>query len=405
MTYGSGGDGIRQDLIHEWNTGERGHYPTARIVEVSEIADLDRSEMIAAEQAHSSDYDVLNLDVAWIPEFVAGGFVQEIDEGELDSPGGFLDKPMEAGRVDGKLWAVPFNTDVGLLYFRRDLLEFGQDVGENVGENVADSLSDSELAPKTWGQMDGMCRSAESSKPEIRCYSGQFASYEGLTVNTLEFVHAADGRLVQGDDVTVDKHAAAGLRRLEALVDDDKVPEDALAQHEAESLQAFHEGRVLFLRHWPYAYRALSADLSSDHRISGGTPSSFEVGVAPLPHVPAANGGGVLGGQSLAIARYSDQPEAALALIKFLTSKKSQRALGKDGSFAPTRGSAYEGRAAPYPTVKRAVEQASLRPSSAYYTGFSQVLHSRVHKALQEKADIDVETLESALERALTGRG
>ncbi len=112
-------DGQRGKLIEQWNAL---HPDTqALIVELPEIADAQRSEMLARAQAGGGGVDVYNLDVTWTAEFAAAGFLQSLDESRVRT-GDFLPGPLSSCRYDDRLWALPFNTDVGLLYYNTELL-------------------------------------------------------------------------------------------------------------------------------------------------------------------------------------------------------------------------------------------------------------------------------------------
>ena len=109
---------------------------TARIVELPPNADAQRAEMLARAQSGAGNgVDVYNLDVTWTAEFAEAGYLRQLDEAALAQDGflaGFLKGPLRTCRyprtegpdgVDtGPLWALPFNADVGLLYYNTQLL-------------------------------------------------------------------------------------------------------------------------------------------------------------------------------------------------------------------------------------------------------------------------------------------
>jgi multiple sugar transport system substrate-binding protein len=154
----------RRLLVEEWN---RVHpESTARIVELSPIADAQHSEMLARAQSEHPDVDVYNLDVTWTAEFAAGGYIQPLDESRVQTAE-FFDGPLSTCRYDGRLWALPFNADLGLLYYRTDLLE-------QIGRP----------APQDWDTLVDQAEAvrAISGDRPIAGYVGQTADYEGLTV-------------------------------------------------------------------------------------------------------------------------------------------------------------------------------------------------------------------------------
>jgi multiple sugar transport system substrate-binding protein len=74
--------------------------------------------------SHSADIDVLNLDVIWVPEFAAAGWLLPMD-GAAAAAGlslnDFLPSGLACSRYQGKLYALPWFADAGLLYYRTDL--------------------------------------------------------------------------------------------------------------------------------------------------------------------------------------------------------------------------------------------------------------------------------------------
>src|SRR5690606_26229473 len=131
----------------------------------------------------------------------------------------------------------------------------------------------------------------------------------------------------------------------------------ALAYKEEESKQAFQNGRLLFLRNWPYAYVAASAPES---KVAG------KVGAVPLP---GADGPGtsVLGGSNLAVSSQARHPDSAARLIAYL------------------------------PTRRASVPAAGPRPKSPHYDQVSLVVQAVVHDAMTGR-----QTPEAAVRRLAT---
>ncbi|CAM5656136.1 ABC transporter substrate-binding protein [Streptomyces avidinii] len=196
-------------------------------------------------------------------------------------------------------------------------------------------------------------------------YAGQFLPYEGLTVNVTEAVHSAGGSVLRDDGarVSVDSDAArAGLRFLADGVRDGWISREALGYKEEESRQAFQDGRLLFLRNWPYVYADASAE---------GSKIAGRFGAVPLPG-PDGPGTSVLGGSNLAVSSHARHPASAADLISYLTSERVQRQVLTKGSLPPVRAALYEDpelvRAYPYlPTLRQSLLSAVPRPKSPRY--------------------------------------
>lgn len=316
----TGKGGIRQKLIEQWNRQqeEKGSGSRARLVELTGSADQQRSQLLGALQSGSAEYDVVNLDVTWVPEFADAGLVQPLPDELLDAD--VIPSVAATARWDGKVYAVPFNSDVGLLFYRPDYLKKAGVTDTELGKGTEWST-----VQQLIGTVGDAGRSASDGYE--KGWTTQLAPYEGLTVNGIEaFASATEGFSLTdgaGRYTGSAQNLEDGLKELRDRTQAPYTLGDAGRSDEAESLGDFADGRTAFLRHWPYAYRTLHQSLTDQ-----------QLGVAPLP------GRAVLGGQNLAVTKASKRGSAAQALIRFLTSRESERCL-LDAGFAATRLSAY----------------------------------------------------------------
>jgi multiple sugar transport system substrate-binding protein len=371
-------NGQRQALIDQWNALHPQN--KARIEELPGSSDSQHSEMVARAQSGRPGVDIYNLDVTWTAEFADAGYIQPLDESTVDIDG-FLASPLATCRYEGDLWGLPFNTDAGLLYYRTDLVKH---------------------PPASWAQLTAVAEEqlGRRDKPPqlVAGYTGQLSDYEGLTVNALEAIWSADGDVVDsGGDVVVDSpDAKRGLSRLTP-----SNPQLVLAESrqydEAASAQAFRDGKVVFMRNWPVAYRSLEASSRDD----GGAGRAFPFGVTTLP------GPSVLGGQNLAVAAGTDKPRAAQALSEFLTSPRSQQILFERGGFAATREIVYRDEEVTQKyryalTLLSAIRQARPRPVTPYYAGFSEEFRGVIRQAMDAEGQLPADATDR-LTDALNG--
>ncbi|MCG8923618.1 extracellular solute-binding protein [Lentzea sp. CC55] len=370
--------GQRSALIKQWNA-EHPEHP-AEIVELPVEADGQRSEMVARAKEKTGAVDVFNLDVTWTAEFAHSGHLRPLSTVDTS---GFLRRPLESCRYQGVLWALPFNTDAGLLFYRKDLVQEDPLELDDITKTSTRVLRASQDTRLTAG------------------YAGQLADYEGLTVNALELIWAEKGDVVdETGKVVIDSERtrralrwlADGLRGERPVV----LPESR-EQSEQLTTQAFRDGKIAFMRNWPVAHRILQGNQDE----SAGRPRiDFEV--------TQLTGPSVLGGQNLAISATSTKPRAAQALIEFLTGPRSQQILFERGGLAATRGIVYQdSRIAtqhPYAgTLLDAIEDARLRPVTPYYSRFSDEFRAVIRYALDHDGALPGNA-EQALTAALQGR-
>ena len=133
---GGGGQGDGNNIVFSWGTDDTGTLPelldkfnkqnegnfqvTYREMpsDTGQYFDQLRTEF----QAGGGEIDVIGGDVIWPAQFAAQGWIADLSDRFTDTDA-FLPGPMASNRYDGKVWGVPWYTDAGLLYYRKDLLE------------------------------------------------------------------------------------------------------------------------------------------------------------------------------------------------------------------------------------------------------------------------------------------
>ncbi|SMF81481.1 ABC transporter substrate-binding protein [Streptomyces sp. Amel2xC10] len=361
LTLATAGDltGYLGPLLEGWN---RAH-PDERVtlVELPDSADETHAQMITDLRADGGRFDLLNIDVSWTSEFAAAGWIRPLPRESFPLET-FLPPVVGTATYDGRLYAVPYVTNAGLLLYRKDVL---------AREGVP--------PPRTWAELERLAKTV-APKYGLDGYAGQFLPYEGLTVNAAEAVYSAGGTILgdEGERVTVNSTAAReGIDFLARGVREGWIPKRALTFKEEESKQAFQDGRLLFLRNWPYAYAVASAP---------GSPVAGKIGAVPLPG-PDGPGTSVLGGSNLAVSTHARHPDSAARLIAYLTSEPVQRQVLTRGALPPVRAALYEDpalvRAFPYlPTLRASVLAAAPRPKSPCYDQVSLVVQAVVRDAM-----------------------
>ncbi|MEV6344237.1 extracellular solute-binding protein [Actinoplanes sp. NPDC051851] len=363
----------RQRLIDEWNSVP-GHVK-ARLESLSTESDDQHSGMVSRAQASNPTVDVYNLDATWTAEFATAGYLYPLDSPDVT---GFLPGPLATCQYDGKTWALPFNTDAGLLYYRKQ---------------VADRL------PRTLPPAPNDIRSMREADPALKAgFATPLSSYEGLSVSALEAIWANGGDVYdeEKDLIVIDQpKAVEALRQLAAAMKSaDGLPPSvdpgSTGFQESTTRQAFQSGEVALMRNWPVAYTALwNAD-----------PPMRDFGVRALPYAS------VLGGQNLAVSSGTWDQKAAQELVEFLTSQTSERTLFEKGGLAATRTAVYDELKDTHPyaaTLLDALRTARPRPKTAYYALFSNTLQDVVTEALNNDGELPADAV-ARLTNAVHGR-
>ncbi|HEV7319967.1 MAG TPA: ABC transporter substrate-binding protein [Ensifer sp.] len=308
--------------------------------------------------AGNKDVDVYQTDVVWAPQ-LADQFV-DLTEAAKDVVGQHFPSIIASQTVNGRLVALPAFTDAPALYYRKDLLEkYGK------------------APPKTWDELAVIAKEIQekeraAGKPDLWGYVFQGNAYEGLTCNALEWIKSSGGGQIVEPDGTVsvnNEKAAAAIDRIKGWIGTIS-PQGVLAYQEEESRGVWQTGNSVFMRNWPYAYALGNGD---DSAVKG------KFAVAPLP--TATDGdqpSSTLGGWNVAVSKYSEDQEAAIALVKFLSSAEVQKRRAIELSNLPTVAALYDdpevAKAQPFmPAWKPIFESAVPRPSAVTKVKYNEV--------------------------------
>jgi multiple sugar transport system substrate-binding protein len=316
--------------------------------------------------ARAPDPDVLQLDVVWTPEFAAAGWILDLDQFHAPTAD-FFPAAVAANRWNGALYALPWFIDVGMLYWRTDLMSHPPVDVDDLERLAARAI-------------------AEHSIPFGLVWQG--ARYEGLVTVFLEYLGAFGGGILdEGGRVVVDSEAAVkALATMRDEIDVDRiVPPAVLTWQEEQVRFAFQNGQAAFMRNWPYAFGLLQD--ASQSRVAG------RFAVAPMPAGAGGAPTSALGGSVLAINAYSGDREAAYALIDYLLQPDQLLERARLAGEYPPRPALYETQAlAEALTIdpreaRRIIERAVARPVTPVYTELSEILQIALHRALTNQQE------------------
>jgi trehalose/maltose transport system substrate-binding protein len=342
----------------------------------------------------SPEGDVYAIDIVW-PGILAN-YAEDLSPafgGQNDT----LAALVQNDTVQGKLVAVPYFIEVGLLYYRNDLLQkyhFTQ-------------------PPRTWSELEQQARTIQngertSGKKSFQGFLWQGKASEALTCNALEWQISQGGGQLINPDGTLSIHRdrmVAALQRARNWLGTIS-PIETTDQLEDDSLQIWKMGDAAFMRNWPYAYLE---SMSEDSKIKG----QAAVTVLPMGDAPDGRHADILGGFQLMVSKTSQNKSAAIELVKFLTSPEVQRVNATTRGYAPTRPKLYDDdgvlKANPFfGTFRNALlEGAATRPSTAAgprYDAVSKAYFTSVRQALtgQQPPAAAVAELENQIKRILS---
>jgi multiple sugar transport system substrate-binding protein len=336
-------------LYNQQNPGAK-----AKLLELPTSADQQRTQLVQREQAKSSECDILGMDVIWTAEFAGQGWLRDVTPAINDRKSEFIPSTLGTAEINGKYWAVPFNTNAGFLYYNTQKVK---------------------QPPTTWQQ-------AYQDAKQDGGIGYQGSRYEGLTVNFLEMLYSNGGSVISDDGkkATIDSpQAEQVLSFMQQGLKDGAAPKANLTYMEEESRNAFQTGKVALLRNWPYVY-ALAKQ------------AKVKFNLEPLPKWQGGTAASVLGGYNLGISTYSKNPGTALSFVNFATGAPAQKKFFIKSSLPAVLTQTYQDadvkKSQPFATeLLKAVQQGKPRPVSPVYQQISQAIYKNVYSALSSGTD------------------
>jgi trehalose/maltose transport system substrate-binding protein len=318
----------------------------------------------------ASGPDVYGIDVIW-PAMLSEYFVDLkpyfSDEIPLQFPG-----LAGAYTVDNKLLALAYRADIGLLYYRTDLLrQYGY-----------------RKPPRTWDELEIMAARIQAGerakgKKQFWGFVWQGAADEVLTCDALEWQAAEGGGRIIEEDKTISVNNPQAIRAWQRAARwvGSISPPGVIGYREWDSLNVWVAGDAAFMRHWPSAYLDSQA---------AGSPIRNKFDMALLPGGQAGQVG-TLGGWGLAVSRFSTHRSEALELVRYLSRRDVQLKRSRVLSQPPTLTELYS-----LPGVLEPDPRLDLL-SQAFRTGIVSRPSNVAGKKYQDVTDAYIRAVHSVL--------
>ncbi|MEO5793809.1 MAG: ABC transporter substrate-binding protein [Rhodoferax sp.] len=280
--------------------------------------------------------------------------------------------------VNGKLLAMPWLTDAGVMFYRKDLLaKYG------------------EKPPTTWAELTATAKRVmdgerKAGNAAMQGFVFQARAYEGLTCTGLEWVASYGGGTIidANGKTTINNPQAAKALDMAAGWIGTIAPTGVLNYAEEEARGVFQNGNAVFMRNWPYAWALVNG---ADSGIKG------KVGVMvgmPKGDGPQSTGAAALGGWQMAVSKYTKHPKEAADLVLYMTSQAVQKERSISLASNPTIPALYQDKdilaANPfYGDLFETLKVAIPRPATVTgvkYNEVSAAFWNATHEVLSGKA-------------------
>jgi trehalose/maltose transport system substrate-binding protein len=251
--------------------------------------------------AHSSQPDLLEIDVVW-PAILADDLV-DLQPYLKEDLADFSSDLLASYTVNGRLVAIPLYVDLGVLYYRPELLrKYGF-----------------QRPPATWEELEAMALRIQQGErrtgnKDFWAYVWEGARYEGLTCNALEWQSSAGaGNFIEPGGVVHVRSPllAAALRRAAHWMGTISPPAEYVYFSD-DAMNIWDEGQTAFMRNWASSF---------SHVAERSAKANWSFAVAPLPKGPGGHRG-ALGGLGMGVSKYAANRQMAIKALLELTDER-----------------------------------------------------------------------------------
>jgi trehalose transport system substrate-binding protein len=289
--------------------------------------------------------DVMAQDNLRMEPFVRLGLIEDLSDLESDIDPAVFDGLIEGGKFDGKLFFVPYRTNVQLTYYRTDIFdELGLE------------------PPSSWDDFRAACEAFLARDGEPGClFKGAFDPTAVNPTQMWEWIVSAGGDpLVMNDAGTV-----AAYEFLQGLEQDGLLHSDSAIAKWDTSNEVFARGDVYLMQNWPFGIGVIKdlglTEFEAYHGFSGPEREAH-----------------VVGGEVLAIVKDTPRMETAWEFVKFMESVEAQEILAAQNGWPNVRGDALgqiaADRMAEFGAINDALEFGILRPNIPYMEDLLEIM-------------------------------
>ncbi|MGW3357232.1 extracellular solute-binding protein [Streptomyces bungoensis] len=313
--------------------------------------------------------DILRSEVGWTPAFAKKGYFLPLDGTEaLADQASFQPNLIKQAQYEGKTYGVPLVTDTLALVYNKALFNKA---------GIAD-------APKTWDELKSDAAKVKA-KTGVDGYWGSTQAYYaqsflyGEGTDTVDAtakkitVNSAPAKKAYGTWLSL--FSGKGLHKA-----------DTTADAYAHIQDAFVNGKVAAIIQGPW-------EITNFYKGSAFKDKG-NLGIATVPAGSSGKAGAPTGGHNLSVYAGSDKAHqaAALKLVKFMTSAKSQETIALKNSTLPTRGDAYTAQVKADPGIagyQGVLSAAQPRPALPEYSSLWGPLDTELPKIAGGKESLD----------------
>jgi len=344
LALGCRGGGSGPTVVDFWAMGREGEVVQQMVpafearspgirVRVQQIPWSAAHEKLLTAYVGDSMPDIVQAGNTWIPELVALGALERLDErlrkpsplpspassaGEEVDTGDFFPGILDTNVIDGSTYGIPWYVDTRLLFYRTDIL--GQ--------------AGYTQPPATWAAwLDALTRIKAQAGPAKYAVLLPFTEWQPLVILALQ----RGATLLRNQDQFGDFRSPAFRQAFQFYLDLFRrgLAAPAGAAQVANLYQDFGNGSFAFFISGPWNIGELT------RRLPASLDGTWMTAPMPSPD-DSSPGVSVAGGASLALVRGSKNQDAAWAFIEYLSQPAQQVELYRLTGDLPSRKTAWE---------------------------------------------------------------
>jgi len=383
---------VYQSLIDEFNKANKGNIEVIPVhLPFEKFTTNERKEILSRYLRSNDIVDIVSIDQIWVPRFAK--WAEPLDMSFIDYiKDSLVSVALKSCYYQGKLVAIPTHLDVGMMYYRSDLLKKIKNNSE-WEKKLKSSI--------TWEDFIELGKQA--GKAGNPFYIFQADDYEGLVCNFLELLKSQGKELYENGQLQLESpEAHRALEMLAGLVNTYKISPSVVSEfRENNGNSYFLNNNGMFLRGWPSFFKDIEKDTIHSEIVKN-------LELAALPHFKNGKPGYILGGWNFMISKYSSHKAEAVKFIKFMLSRQVQKRMFEARNTMPVIKSIYEDKKYMAKEKNLAYMYSLLdngfhRPPIEDYTKVSDIISWYLYLAIRNQITVDA-ALKSASEKIRLGQ-
>lgn len=345
----------------------------------SKFTTNERKEILTrALRSGGERADVFAVDLIWIQRFAKwayplGVYSNQALMDNLDS------RALESCFSDGQLVAFPLYLDVGLLYYRKDIIRALPN-GAEIENKIKNSIS--------WNEFIGLRKYFDLEKQDFFLFAGD--KFEGMVCSFHETLsREISNKIFSEEKINLNiPEARYGLQLMVDLIYKYKMtPEIITGFDEYKAYIYALRNNAVFLRGWPGFHKHYRNILEDSTRLNN-------FAIAPLPHITGNTSSAVFGGWNLMVSKYSEHKKEAVEFIKFTLRCDVQKLMYEAGGYIPIckevyQDTTYMERFPDLNFYKQIFKWGKHRPYRVDYTKMSDIMSYYLNKALKKQLTVE----------------